>query len=252
MRVVAYGESDVGKVRNANEDSFLIDNERMLYIVADGMGGHQGGGYASSHAVKGICEQTKILERSQDSTQPVAETDGKTPSQIRLGKAMIATNQSLYQKAQEDTSLRGMGTTLTALQLDSQYANVAHVGDSRLYVLREGHLAQMTRDHSWVQEQVDAGVLSAAEAEHHPLKNIITRSMGHDPELRVDLAKVEYKPGDKFLLCSDGLTNMVDDQSIQRVMAENPPEPAVKKLVQMALDAGGQDNVTVLIVEIEQ
>ncbi len=250
MEIRAFGQTDVGKVRGANEDGFLIDEERKLYIVADGMGGHQGGGYASSHAVQGIREETMRLEQVQDSTQPLEVPEGKTRTQVRLQHALSKTNNQLYQKAQEDPSLRGMGTTVTAMQLDSNFANIAHVGDSRLYLLRDGDLKQLTRDHSWVQEQVDAGVLSDDEAETHPLKNIITRSMGHEPELLIDLLKEEYRPGDKFLLCSDGLTNMVDDRMIKEVLEKKGPQPAVEELVRLSLDAGGLDNITALIVEI--
>ncbi len=252
MQFRSYGITDPGKVRPANEDSFLIDEERRLYIVADGMGGHQGGGYASKHAVEGIRDELILLENSQESTQPVGDLGGRTQSQIRLLHSMHNTNEYLFKKAQEDSSLRGMGTTVIALQFDHKFANIAHVGDSRLYLVRNGEIFQITRDHSWVQEQVDAGVLTEEEAMVHPLKNIITRSMGHDQKLLVDLLKQQYKKGDKFLLCSDGLTNMVDNDSIKEVTQSETPDAASQKLVNMALDAGGLDNITVLIVEVEE
>jgi protein phosphatase len=251
MQVKAFGATDVGRVRAANEDSFLIDDERKLYIVADGMGGHQGGGYASSHAVASIREEIINQEQKQESTQPVGGGQAKPQIQIRLRNALVASNEKLFNKALEDSSLRGMGTTVTAAQLDHAVVNIAHVGDSRAYVLRDGALTQITRDHSWVQEQVDAGLLTMEEAESHPLKNIITRSLGHDREIVVDLLAREYKAGDKYLLCSDGLTNMVDDEAIMKLMSGMDPEPCVKKLVEMANEAGGQDNITALMIEIK-
>ena len=250
MEIKGYGATDVGKVRAANEDAFLVDNERKLYIVADGMGGHQGGGYASTHAVKKIQEMIIGYESSQEATRPVVADPDRSPVQIRLRNALLAANKYLYQKSLEDPSLRGMGTTCTAIQFDPKYVNIAHVGDSRLYLLRQGRLQQVTRDHSWVQEQVDSGILTAEEANSHPLKNIITRSLGHDQELLVDLGKEEYQPGDKFLICSDGLTNMVSDETIKKVITEKKPEPAVKELIELALKAGGLDNITVVIVEL--
>jgi protein phosphatase len=252
MEVRAFGATDVGKVRAANEDSFLVDDELNLFIVADGMGGHQGGGYASSHAVDEIKKEIMRQQQKQESTQPLADGTGKTPAQIRLKNALLLTNEMLFRKAMEDSSLRGMGTTVTAIQLDHVVANIAHVGDSRLYLMRNGDLYQLTRDHSWVQEQVDAGVLAEDEARVHPLKNIITRSLGHDRELLVDLDRKEYKPGDKYMLCSDGLTNMVDDQTIKKVMKEMPLEASVNELIRLALEAGGQDNVTTVMVEIRE
>lgn len=250
MRIIGYGDTNKGKVRSANEDSFLVDNERMLYIVADGMGGHQGGGYASSHAVAKIQEEVASRELEQNSTRPVSQNADKSPIQVRLKSALLAANDLLYKKALEDPALRGMGTTCVAVQFDPQFINIAHVGDSRLYVMRDGQFRQVTRDHSWVQEQVDSGVLTEEEAASHPLKNIITRSLGHDRDLLVDLYKAEYKPRDRFLMCSDGLTNMVPDATIKKVLGETPPDAAIPQLINLALDGGGLDNITVVIVEL--
>ncbi len=251
MQVKAYGATDVGKVRTANEDSFLIDEDRLLYIVADGMGGHQGGDFASSHAVEWIREEVIKQEEAQESTLPVGGPGEKTPAQTRLKHALKETNGRLFKKASEDPSLRGMGTTVIAVQLDDKYVNIAHVGDSRIYLLREGILFQVSRDHSWVQEQIDAGLLNKDEAESHPLKNIITRSMGHEPEVEVDLLKEEFQAEDRFLLCSDGLSNMVDDDTVQKVLSEMEIEAAVDDLMKKALEAGGLDNTTILVIEIQ-
>lgn len=252
MEIEAFGLTDVGKVREANEDSFLIDAERNLFIVADGMGGHKGGGYASSNAVSGIKNEIARMEESQDTTAPAQDDTGRTPLQVRMNNALLATNEILYQTALADSSLRGMGTTVTAIQLDHDSVNIAHVGDSRLYMLRDGELSQVTNDHSWVQEQVDAGLLTEEEAKTHPLKNIITRSMGHDRDLLVDLLKEEYRPNDVYFMCSDGLSNMVEDDIVHKVLLENEPEPAAKELIRLALEAGGVDNITVVIVKIKE
>jgi PPM family protein phosphatase len=252
MQIKAYGASNVGKVRSANEDSYLIDHERKLYIVADGMGGHQGGGYASSHAVRKIQEEIAGREKEQNSTKPLNLNGEKSPTQIRLRNALLSANELLYQKALEDPSLRGMGTTCTVIQFDLQHVNIAHVGDSRLYLLRDGALKQVSHDHSWVQEQVDSGVLTEEEANSHPLKNIITRSLGHDRDLIVDLARDSFKIGDKFMMCSDGLTNMVADRSIHNVLLAKAPEPAVQELIALALEGGGLDNITAVVVELAE
>ena len=143
-----------------------------------------------------------------------------------------------------------MGTTLTAVQFDEKYANLAHIGDSRAYLIRDGQITQITEDHSWVQEQVRLGVLTPEEAKNHPLKNIITRSMGHERDVKVDLLKVEYRPGDKLLLCSDGLTNMVSDEEILKIVQENSLEDAVKVLAARANEEGGYDNITVVLLEV--
>ena len=251
MKFTAYGATDVGKVREKNEDAFAVDAERRLFLVADGMGGHAGGGFASSHAVENVVAEMKRQEESQDMTQPLRDDAGRTQGQMRLQHALKRSNEVLFSRSMADHSLRGMGTTMTALKFDERYANLAHVGDSRGYLIRDGKLRQITEDHSWVQEQVRSGVLSEEEARRHPLKNIITRSMGHDRELNVDLFKEEYRVGDRYLLCSDGLTNMVTNPEILETVLKQPPEAAVKSLVDQAREGGGLDNITVVVVAVE-
>ena len=251
MKLVAFGATDVGQVRGKNEDAFLIDADRRLYLVADGMGGHAGGGFASSHAVESVIAELKRQEGGQDMTQPLRDNSGHTLAQLQLQNALKRTNEILFQRSISDSQLRGMGTTLTALKFDEQYANLAHVGDSRAYLIRESQLRQLTEDHSWVQEQVRSGVLTAEEARLHPLKNIITRSMGHEREVTVDLFKEEYRIGDRYLLCSDGMTNMVEDDEILATVTQEAPEPAVRRLIQRAKEEGGLDNITVIVVALE-
>ncbi|OGP60456.1 MAG: hypothetical protein A2V67_11885 [Deltaproteobacteria bacterium RBG_13_61_14] len=251
MNFVAFGATDVGQVREKNEDAFLVDDAWRFYLVADGMGGHAGGGFASNHAVATVTEELKRQEDSQDMTQPLRTDADRTHTQTQLLHALKRANEALFLRSISDSQLRGMGTTLTAIRFDERYANLAHVGDSRAYLVREGKLCQLTSDHSWVQEQVRSGVLTAEEARLHPLKNIITRSMGHEREVTVDLFKEEYRIGDRYLLCSDGLTNMVEDDEILATVMKEAPEPAVRRLIQRAKEEGGLDNITVIVVALE-
>jgi len=251
MKFVAFGATDVGQVREKNEDAFLVDDSWRLYLVADGMGGHAGGGFASSNAVATVAEELRRQEDSQDMTQPLRTDADHTHTQMQLLHALKRANEALFLRSISDSQLRGMGTTLTAIKFDERYANLAHVGDSRAYLVREGKLCQLTSDHSWVQEQVRSGVLTAEEARLHPLKNIITRSMGHEREVTVDLFKEEYRIGDRYLLCSDGMTNMVEDDEILATVTQEAPEPAVRRLIQRAKEEGGLDNITVIVVALE-
>lgn len=251
MKFVAFGATDVGRVREKNEDAFLVDDSWRFYLVADGMGGHAGGGFASTHTVAAVAEELKHQEDSQDMTQPLRDDLDRTRTQMQLLHALKRANETLFLRSIADSQLRGMGTTLTALKFDERYANLAHVGDSRAYLIRDRALGQLTSDHSWVQEQVRSGVLTPEEARLHPLKNIITRSMGHEREVTVDLFKEEYRIGDRYLLCSDGLTNMVADDEILAAAIQEAPEPAVRRLIQRAKEEGGLDNITVIVVALE-
>jgi protein phosphatase len=250
MNFRAAGATDIGKLREADEDAFLIDQERNLYIVADGMGGHQGGGYASQKALELIREELIKLEQVQDFTQPLQTLGERTITQARLLRAIQRCNQALFEISLKEPHLRGMGTTLTGIQFDEKFANIAHIGDSRAYQIRDGKIIQLTEDHSWVQEQVNLGILSQEEARNHPLKNIITRSIGHEREIKVDLGKTEYQVGDKYLLCSDGLTNMVKDEEILKLAQELDLEKAVARMIERANEEGGYDNITVILVEV--
>jgi len=250
MEFKSAGSTDVGRLREANEDAFLIHQERKLYIVADGMGGHQGGGFASKKVLELILYELDRLEQMQDTTQPLQTLEERTITQFRLLRALQRANQSLFEISLKEPNLRGMGTTLTALQFDERFANIAHIGDSRAYLMRNGAVTQLTEDHSWVQEQVKMGLLTLEEAKNHPLKNIITRSMGHERDVKVDLSKTEYKAGDKFLLCSDGLTNMVAEEEIYKIARENALQDAISRMIQRANEEGGYDNITIVLLEV--
>ena len=233
---VAYGAStDVGRVREANEDSYLV--AEPLFVVADGMGGHIAGDVASSTAVKVI----------QDGSGSLSSEDPAT-----LTKIITDANTAIWDKAKSDPALRGMGTTCTLVLIDDDRVHIAHVGDSRAYRLRDGQLKQLTEDHTLVGRMVQEGRLSAEEAQHHPQRSIITRALGVDEDVQVDLDTVELSDGDRLLICSDGLSSMVEDDQIKDVLArESDPQKTADALVELANEAGGDDNVTVVVIDFE-
>ena len=234
---VAYGAtSDVGRVREANEDSYLV--AEPLFVVADGMGGHIAGDVASSTAVKVIEGGSSQLSSEDPAT---------------LTKIISDANAAIWDKAQSDPALRGMGTTCTLVLVDEDRVHIAHVGDSRAYRLREGQLEQLTEDHTLVGRMVQEGRLSVEEAQHHPQRSIITRALGVDEDVQVDLDTVELSAGDRLLICSDGLSSMVEDDQIRDVLArETDPQKAADGLVQLANEAGGDDNITVVVIDFEE
>nr|MBA2601013.1 Stp1/IreP family PP2C-type Ser/Thr phosphatase [Actinomycetota bacterium] len=234
---VAYGaKSDVGRVREANEDSYLIADP--LFVVADGMGGHIAGDVASSTAVKVIQDESG---------------DASSENPGTLSKIISDANAAIWDKAQSDPALRGMGTTCTLVLVDESRVHIAHVGDSRAYRLREGHLEQLTEDHTLVGRMVQEGRLSLEEAQHHPQRSIITRALGVDEDVQVDLETVELSEGDRLLICSDGLSSMVDDRPIESVLAsESDPQRAADRLIEVANEAGGDDNITVVVIDFEK
>lgn len=233
--VFAAALTDPGRKRALNEDS--VSQQIMPYggvfVVADGMGGHRTGEVASQMAVSQIVE---VLKKGEPSPQGLLE-------------AFEVANESIYLAGQKPES-RGMGTTCTVLWLDLPYALVAHVGDSRGYLLRDGELIQLTQDHSWVAERVRQGLLTEEEARNHRWRNVITNALGSFPQARVDLVGIKVRPGDVFLLCSDGLSGVLDDKVLSEMVLTNPPEPAVAKLIKLANDWGGPDNISAVVVTI--
>lgn len=233
-------KTDVGRVRSANEDScdtFSRDDGTRLLVVADGMGGHRGGATASQTAVETIAE-TFSRERS---ARPGA----------MLAEAIEAANARVFEMAQQDPELEGMGTTVVAFLLGPRLeGTVAHVGDSRAYRYRRGRLEPITVDHSVVAEMQRRGLISADEAAVHPRRNEILRSVGVLPVVEVEVAEVEVSPGDRFVLCSDGLSGVVSDDEIARIVQSESPEQAVESLIAMANEAGGPDNISVQVLAI--
>jgi PPM family protein phosphatase len=227
--------TDTGRQRNANEDSFFTS--APLFVVADGMGGAQAGEVASKTAAESFATELP-----------------QGPPLRALEQTIEAANRTIHELARKDPGLAGMGTTTTAaiVDLEAEEVAIGHVGDSRAYRLRKGKLEQLTRDHSLVEEMRRKGQLTDAQAEDHPQRSIITRALGPEPEVQVDLQTVPAQPGDVFLICSDGLTTMLDDERIARILARATSlQAAARALVDEANRAGGRDNITVVAFRVE-
>ncbi|MHB1017882.1 MAG: Stp1/IreP family PP2C-type Ser/Thr phosphatase [Coriobacteriia bacterium] len=228
------GDSNVGRVRADNEDAFLL--APPLFAVADGLGGHQAGEIASALAIDTLLE---AAPRAADLKA--------------LGRAVRQANTAVIEAAATGRGKPGMGTTLTAVMLEGTRLAVAHVGDSRAYLLHLGKLEQLTDDHSLVADLVRQGRITSEESRTHPNRSVITRALGSDMDMMADTFEAQAAPGDRLLLATDGLTSMVPDDEIAHVLATSPtPDAAVDELIDRALDAGGQDNVTVVVVDIER
>lgn len=230
--ILSAFRTDVGKVRANNQDAPIVSEKLRLYGVADGMGGHKGGEVASTSARDDL----------------LRELEGKTPSVAALSGAIEEVNRQIYHQQEHDDALTGMGTTLSVLWMGDNFVYIGHVGDSRVYLLRDGEFRQMTLDHSLVEQLVREGVLTEEEAQNHPMRNIITRAIGTDESVEVDVVVEERRKGDLWLACSDGLHGLVDDRQMRDALRQYAPEKAADVLLKAALDAGGRDNVTLVIV----
>lgn len=244
MRYTAWGLSDVGRKRDHNEDSYLVNAELGLYAVADGMGGHQGGERASRMALEIV--ESEVEAARHAGALPDKGSNGNAGRIIE--KAAQRASELIFAAAQSDPEFAGMGTTLTAMLVHRGRAYVAHVGDSRCYLYRDGKCLQLTEDHSWVNEQVRAGLLSPEDARESKFKHIITRSVGFERHVSVDGVTLAIEPGDCFLLCSDGLSNLVEGEEMARVLAAQFYNKVPPLLVALANDRGGDDNVTVVLM----
>lgn len=252
IRLRGTGLTDVGVTRNHNEDSFHVNNEDGLFVVADGVGGQNAGEVASRMAVEVINSHfTKSLEYDVPFVgKPVP---GLSEEANLLASAIRLSNQVVHESSLGKPSLKGMGSTVVAVTLTG-YGNLAlaHAGDSRAYLLRHGEMFQLTSDHSLVAEQVSQGLISEEEAKNSKVKNVITRALGAMPVVEVDLDEQPLEDGDIVLLCSDGLTNMVDDEAIQRVIEDSGSlDDACRRLIKLANNNGGRDNITALLVAAE-
>ncbi|HEY4725902.1 MAG TPA: Stp1/IreP family PP2C-type Ser/Thr phosphatase, partial [Actinomycetota bacterium] len=237
MRLVFAAATDVGRMRKNNEDSYL--SSKPVAAVADGMGGHSAGEVASAIAIE---ELAALGERGPWENETAATDD--------LKQAILRANRRIREMAASDRKLNGMGTTLVALLEDGDMVHVANVGDSRGYLLRQGELSQVTVDHSLVQELVDDGRLSPEDAERHPQRSVITRALGIDPEVEFDLFTYKLQVGDRLLLCSDGLSDVVETTQIRNVLLRvRSPQKAARQLITVANEQGGPDNITVIVVE---
>lgn len=238
----AFSITDIGEQRKINQDYVFckldtIGNLPNLFIVADGMGGHNAGDYASKFCVEFF---TKQISQSNQ-TSPI----------VMIEEAIKDTNHKLYEKSKEQKDLEGMGTTLVVATIFNNEMYVANIGDSRLYVISKS-IRQVTEDHSLVQAMVKTGELNKDEAKEHPNKNIITRALGVNEAVEPDFFEVELKEGDIVLMCSDGLTNMLEDDTIEKVIRENADDlqAATERLVKLANQNGGKDNIAVIIVKV--
>lgn len=230
--------TDVGRVRKQNEDAAYMDEERGIYVVADGMGGHLAGEVASQMAIDAI---KHMAQRHHAASISV------------LRDTVCTAHEAIFAHARKNQNCSGMGTTISAMWRGGRYMYIAHVGDSRIYRLRGGELEQITQDHSLVEELVRARIITRAEARNHPRRNIITRALGTPGENAPDMLATDVKKGDLWLLCSDGLTGMVSDEEITDVLTgDESLDIKADTLIKMALAAGGRDNVTLILCRSEE
>lgn len=249
--LLAAGLSDVGRVRTRNEDALALEPDRGLAVVADGMGGHPAG-----HIASRIAADTAV-ERLSD----LLDTDGEWDDARgeRMLEAVHAANDRILREAEAHPEQRGMGTTLTVLFADPRAGRflVGHVGDSRAYVYRDGALEQITRDHTWVQERVEAGDIPPEVARTHPMGHMLTQALGTQPDVDVQVAEGDAPPGSLFLVCSDGLVGMLDDHEVEAILRDEEPadaealERTAERLVADANKEGGTDNITVALLRVE-
>jgi PPM family protein phosphatase len=254
-RIDAFGLTDVGRKRKHNEDALAFDPAEGFFVVADGMGGHAAGEVAAKITVETIGEFIAATRQKEEATWPFKYNHELHFNSNRLAVAIEKANERVMAAVAAQPWLKGMGTTVVAGLLNEKILSLAHVGDSRAYLFRDGELTRLTDDHSWVHEQVTAGILTEEEAKTHPLKNVVTRALGGGPSVSPDLREMEFRTGDAFLFCSDGLTTMLSDEEISDSIAANGDKPAealCQSLVDLANEKGGVDNITVVFVRVEE
>lgn len=233
------GRSAAGAVRSINQDSYYVgklEHGAVLAIVADGMGGHRTGEIASQKAV----ETVRQALQQRYNAPPAA-----------IARAVQEANLLIYDTAQENPECRGMGTTLTSVFIDDQIAIIAHVGDSRAYLLRQDKLRQLTQDHSWVADRVRQGILTSEEARQHRWRNVITNALGARTTFRLDLFHLDMRPQDRLLLCSDGISMLFHEEELRTILGSYPPEEAVDVLMARADERGSPDNITAIVLALE-
>ncbi len=249
FRVTAIGGTDVGRRREVNEDSFLLLPKNSLFVVADGMGGHAGGQVASKLTVRTVGEA--LVRRLAAAEQEARERKTRVVIPQVLEDAVREACALVFDTARQHPELHGMGSTVTVFLAYGSIAYIAHVGDSRGYLVRDHQIHQLTEDHSLVQEQVAAGLITPEQARVSPVRNIITRSIGFEREVKVDVGAAPMQRGDQFILCSDGLTGHVDDDEILALALGTPPRTTPKQLIDLANSRGGEDNTTVVIATVQ-
>jgi len=243
--------TDPGMVRSHNEDSIAADAANGLVVLADGMGGYNAGEVASGMATTVITTEIQQLLTKVQPFQIDEETKAPVAGRM-IRDQVLKANTSIYQAAQSQPQYAGMGTTLVVCLFYDNKMTVGHLGDSRLYMLRDGKFSQVTRDHSLLQEQIDSGIITVEQAKHAQHKNLVTKALGIDPSVEPEIKEYATKPGDVYLLCSDGLCDMVDDEDVGMTLQAlgGNLKLAAQQLVQMANDNGGKDNVSVILVRV--
>lgn len=232
------GSTNTGLVRNSNQDSYFIDSfpQGVLAVVADGMGGHKDGEIASEIATEIVAESFKNI---------------KEIPPVIIGQAVQAANLNICDYSDEKLGHQGMGTTLTIVFLDDQIGFVGHIGDSRAYLIRNGKITQLTRDHSWVADRVRQGILTELEAKNHSWRNVITNALGATQEVTLDLSYFMAQAGDKLFLCSDGISILIDDEELAKIITDNNSKDAVEKIMLQAYELGSPDNITAIAIDIK-
>jgi protein phosphatase len=232
--------TETGRVRKKNEDNFCICPDIGLFAIADGMGGHQAGEIASRLATQKLADFIRTYLRQYSDQETL------------LTRGMQEINQQIYLISQQNKRYRGMGTTLTAVLIQNNHLYLSHIGDSRLYLLRQEQIKQLTEDHTVVQNLVASGTITADQARVHPKRHILTRALGIDSSIKADISQINLKAQDKILLCTDGLTNYVTPEEIHHLVSNMAEvKQAVHNLTEMALERGGADNITVILVAVD-
>jgi serine/threonine protein phosphatase PrpC len=252
VRILSGGATDVGQVRSNNEDCFRLVEPLNLFVLSDGMGGEAHGEIASALAVETIVKY--VMDAEANGTMPSYGNPPPTlaPQTKRLVSAVHLANKNIFNSAEEHPEQSGMGATVTAMWINGAALSIAHVGDSRAYLLRAGMLQQLTSDHSLVAEQVRRGIITPSEAERSEMQSVLLRALGTQQEVEVDAEEQPIFPNDLLLLCSDGLTRMVTDPEIAGTLqAETDPQKAAARLIALANENGGADNISVIVVRIE-
>jgi protein phosphatase len=247
-RLEIFGLTDVGRVRDHNEDAIGSDADLGIVVLADGMGGHRGGEVASAITVNTVLETLADRLKSINSGA-IDEETGYHPQSIAVHEAVIEANEAVFASSSENAQYQGMGTTVVVLLFHDQHMTVAHVGDSRLYRYRDGVLEQMTRDHSLMQELVDRGFYTDDQARNSTNKNLVTRAIGVDPTVEIDILEDAVQADDIYLLCSDGLTDMLEDDVIRNTINDNSDdlEKIASELIRQSNESGGNDNISAIL-----
>lgn len=245
--IISYALSDTGIRRTANQDAYLLDDELGVYLVADGMGGHAGGEVAAAMAVESVHDELAVHRELLDAGTPAKQQDVLEA----FAGAVSSANDRIRRRARSDQSLYGMGTTFTGVAFAAGQAFLAHVGDSRCYQIRSGAILQLSEDHTLVEEMIRAGLLSPEERATSPMRHVLSRSVGAAQEVTVDLMSVPTQPGDIFVLCSDGLANVVEASEIRDTVLGSFLRDVPRELVALANSRGGPDNITIVVLAVE-